>query len=1505
MKNCTYQIKILKDGKEEIIELPNEQALDTFLKENDTGKNWVKGVLSPDLTFSIDLQQQTLAKIDEINNIAKTRTVHKKKIVEGSEEIVDEDIEYYLEKTVGVLDAITRLPYPGRDNSSVLSPEFNEPKYHEDQIQKFLANGWAKDQTEAEEMYKKEKASWEVYRLAGEEIHDIFHSIITGEPEKAKTYISDEIATKIRKQVVDFINSIYSRYGKNTKILSELSILSKELEPDIKTIIKGDKDIDAISGRIDMLVIDEKGKAHLYDFKVSRKEPGIWNETNNQNISNDYWSSAKKNGITYQMAFYNAILRQYGIAVSDINLVPIKIDVKYGDEHKLNALDITGANVNKLITTIPGTLAGKFLENAMAYIPSTPGFKALVNVNKDYQTLMPTQSVDSQVRHFIADINYYKNKSNFIKYIQPEDKEHYGKFRFKFFERDLKNGKWIYCTDEKDLDAKLGNYVDKLNDKNSIELVQLGHDIKEAINGEINWNDIGANFTLGQAEFLSHQFEYYIKHKWFFHQDDDANAAGIFVFSKNGRSEIVMLTEKPINEVIKLQKGMSILGDFYDDSHWDKTKWMSASNGNLKILQALCYVANNEKYFLQRPISEIRTINPWHKMEVSTINSIAIDNFRRLALERKSNIKLNGRCFQDDITALIDMADERFRTLNLNTSFCIKDDALNEAYTKEWILNKIRGLRGIAKNLNDSNSYDANDPSWQTLTYLFKAYMKLLGYMTFNENDPGTWFHNGWQITGLMLSSGQNSPSSNMRMLYQLISNYSTDVRQQTLKTIAPVQAAFAEFYKEKGQNKLIGGEFKYFEEWFEKDENGKISKSFTLVDPYDPAISLSKKSREALSMFLDTIAYLKYPDKPAEEIERYRQTEEYRRVPILERRFGRRLTKNPFAAMKMWFKKNKALYEDVFGGEDGERQNWFNDDLDQERLYNHFATYDIESNRERAINELGVDGLETDLERVLVNAVSAYTRAEISRKYLPAINGFKLSMKYAIDHQHANLEKTYEAMLKSVKRKMYSESIMEDQNLRNMYACVSGIRSAFSGMTLGLSSKAFARELLQGFWTGISRAGVQQLQGVTSDTYLKAFITVAQDAWQNKDLTSKLPQLNGLYGMANYSLNDIADQQRLNWYGIRNFGTDTLYITSSAPDFQHRMTILIAKMMGDGCYEASMQLDKNGRLYYDFTKDKRFEIYRKGDTTNPNYLYQKALYLENIRQFNEEGGKPDGTLYREGDALPRAYTNKQILEIKNHADLLYGHYDQESKALINDTFLGSFFMQFRTWAVAGIERWFLSPGIYNGEEPKVQKTADGEELWYYYPDNDIQDNLSKIIVRKSDIPEDIMKAGLAMPYVQFEGNPMEGILFSWMRFTKAIWHRDQTELNELWKNPLYRKNLLMGLWDMFIMSMFVLLVRMLFELFTEEDLSKNITSQNWITQWTYGVLTGSTQDGQIHQILQSMFTDLNPPLIGQIRNFADSCWGVITGDDNIVYAMTRNFGAVREFQGLAKQLSE
>jgi hypothetical protein len=35
---------------------------------------------------------------------------------------------------------------------------------------------------------------------------------------------------------------------------------------------------------------------------------------------------------------------------------------------------------------------------------------------------------------------------------------------------------------------------------------------------------------------------------------------------------------------------------------------------------------------------------------------------------------------------------------------------------------------------------------------------------------------------------------------------------------------------------------------------------------------------------------------------------------------------------------------------------------------------------------------------------------------------------------------------------------------------------------------------------------------------------------------------------------------------GIKNFNSDTLYICNRAPDVYHRMGLLIAKMIHDGC---------------------------------------------------------------------------------------------------------------------------------------------------------------------------------------------------------------------------------------------------------------------------------------------------------------------------------------------------
>lgn len=1503
MKNCTYKIKIQRNGKEEIIELRNEAELDNFLQENDTGKNWVAKVNSAELIFSIDPQQQTISKLDEITKVTKTRkaTIKPKDTFYNDETNIDADeVEVTLENTLGVTSALSMLKQPGKTDHTLVKA-FEEAPLKEKRIVEMLANRTANSREEAEQLFEKEKSSWDFYRKAGEEIHDIFQSVIQNKQENKHEIITDEaLLNNIRKQAVDFLNDIHNKYGKNAQVYSEFSIISKELDPDVQTMLEKGAKVDAFSGRIDMLVVDEKGKVHVYDFKVSRKDVGDWNQTYNPVINKSEWPSSKKLATSYQLAFYNAILRQYNITPTSMHIVPIHIDINYSDSSNLQAVGISGVKINPVIDNPRGVLAGTFLDNAMYYVPSTHDFKEMRKVRENYQKLMPTTSVDSQVRHFTANIDYYKQKEGFIKYLTKADDE-YPEYKMFFYKNGLPGNKKIYCKDEEDRDKKLADYVNELNDKNGIQLVQLGIKIKEAINGKIDWKDVADDFGLGQSSYLSHQLERYIKNKWLFQQNETANAAGIFVFSKAGKSEIIMMTEKPLNTLIKLNKGHSLLGNYYDDSKWDRTRWLGATNGNLKLIQALCYVAENPEYFKTYKIAEIKCVNPWHEKEVNSLNETLLDNFDRLNTETKAGIKLDKNCFLDDITALVEEADDRVKMLDLPGSFCIIDEAVRETYTQQWLLSKISALRHTYKDLNDSTTYNATNPAWQALTYLMKAYLKIMGYQTFNENDPDDWINKGYQWMGLRITSGQNSPSANMRMLYKLINQYSTDVRQETLKVIAPVQKAFKDFFEEKGQIKILGGEYRYFDEWFEKDQKGNILPSFTLVDPDDSNVHLSEKSRTALRLFLDTLGYLRNPNASAEQIEAYKHDIRYRQVPILERRFLRRLFSDPIKAISMEFKKNKNLYDDVFGEKDEEREEFYKNDLAQERLFNRFTKYDNDLNlREDLIKRYGVESLETDLERVFLEAAQAYIKAQVSRKYIPAINAFKLSMKYMQEAQNNKLESTYKAMIDSIESKIYNNPIMSS-GLRGPYGILSSIRQIFSGMTLGLSSKAFAREIIQGFWNGLSRSMVEQMPGITLDTYTKAFMLVLHEAPNNANVMNKLPQLNAIYGMANYSLNDIAEQQRLNWYGIRNMSQQSIYITSSAPDFQHRVAILVAKMMGDGCYEASMEIGPDGKLAYNFKKDKRYQAYINGDKNNPDYAYQKALYLENLKQFNREGYN-----LQEGDDLPLAYTNREILQITQFSDLLYGHYNAESKALINDSFLGAFFMQFRTWAIAGLERWFLAPGIYNGESPGQQYTEDGEEIWYYYDSKEDKDEIVRHICRKSQVPEQAMKDGLAEPLIQFDGNPMEGIFYSMLAFTKSIFTMDWNHLKELWNDPLRRKNLKLGIWDLFIMGLFTALMTLLFSKITgEENIAKNITSQNWITQWTYGVLTGSTQDGMIHQILGDMLGDLNPPLVGQLQRFAESTWGIITGDDNVVHAITRNFGAVREFQGLAKQLTE
>ena len=75
------------------------------------------------------------------------------------------------------------------------------------------------------------------------------------------------------------------------------------------------KDTDLLLGRIDLLVIDSKGNAHVIDYKTSPKPY-------------THYNSAKKLSYTYQLATYTRILAQNGLRYNNMRsfVAPIQLE---------------------------------------------------------------------------------------------------------------------------------------------------------------------------------------------------------------------------------------------------------------------------------------------------------------------------------------------------------------------------------------------------------------------------------------------------------------------------------------------------------------------------------------------------------------------------------------------------------------------------------------------------------------------------------------------------------------------------------------------------------------------------------------------------------------------------------------------------------------------------------------------------------------------------------------------------------------------------------------------------------------------------------------------------------------------------------------------------------------------------------------------------------------------------------------------------------------------------
>lgn len=1509
--NCEYVL----DLGNEVKRFSSEQELDLFLKTQIDEMGEAFSAI--DKTFSVNPKEKTKKILEEcaahIKSVSKSVSKPKKDVIGNPEDF--EMIEY-IPESIGITEFISSYGLDS-DWTQPITPKFDLKGWQkmaiDEYVEAFKKKGMSEEDAkiEAQNTVQSMIDTWPELTEIGNEVHAILEDLINGKEPRATPQLSETLRQSVIAQANMFIDGLKAKHGKNCEFYSEFAIQSKELDPNMQEILKK-LGKNSLNGRIDLLVIDEWGRAHIYDYKVSRKIPGNWNETSNAiRREKDWWHSTKIRNATYQQAFYNVMLQQWGVNVASCNIVPIKLDLTYENaEAKATIKSIDKINFESIASSIPGTTAGAVYNNVSHIVPvasaivESETFRRIKEMHHEY-----FPSVVRSEERASRDADYLKDEHNGFWWKVNESSAYRSKGKYCFREQELSGKNLVYADTKEQLFEKIDKYVEDVKKIRASELTDLANLVVEIINGNGDWKDISKNISDSKKYWIENQFKKYLVQKWNFIYDPELNRAGYFIFSDNaGHTEIIKVTNKAVFDENKLSMGTSILGNTTEDMYIDRKHTLSSSNGNLELMEVMLYLSENPEFFEKNPITEIRCINPWYAQETIVTGSQLVKNYRDL---RRSNPKVKSKdistnIFWDDHAAMIYLANSK---LSLIGESLVQEINPEIEFTQDWINAEIKSLRGRYDKLSKTDSPDYTDPVWQAYLYLQRAQLALNGIRLQNEINIGNW-RSGVSPTGLNISSAQLSPSANIRFFADVHDQYVAEVRQKIVKQGLAMQEAFKAFYEEHGQIRAIGGEANWFRDWFKQNPDGTLHKSFTLKEPSEIQ---GTKARKALEMFLDTMWHIRHPDASDEETQRAKEDlyGEYYQVPLTEAVMTRQLKesireegffKGVWRSFKNKVKEVTTLADGVFAEDVALKQEF---ELNNARLYNKFELSN--SQREKKLTEHGTGSFETDLESVFNQALVAYVKQEVSKKYVPIFNAMRAGLVYASQQGGNNLQDVITAFDKMVKSKFYGENIM-DKNLQGIYKVLAVMKSAFSTLTLGLSVRSFLREILQGTWIGLSRSGVEVIDGVNMKTYIKGATHVIQEAHKNITNVSLLQQLNALYGMANYSLNNIPYMRKSNFLGIRNWSSDTLFLTASSPDFQHRMAILVAKMMGDGCWEAH-SLDENGNLKYDMSKDERFKIYLSGDTSNEQYLYQKALYDAYLEEWNRIGyTKEDGTPLQANDPLPQAYPPKEGQRLKNHADLLYGHYDDESRSLLNDMFLGSLFMQYKTYVTAKMEQWTMKPGVYNTEHIKQQyDETTGEELWMIteYPEEDQTGIPSRRIVKKSEVKE----GDLAQPYMTWQGDPMEGIAQGMWGFIKTIWNRDWTELDKMWKDPKRRADLILGLHDLIFMSVIALLLKLLFgKLIGEDDpaqVARSIRDEGWLTQTSYNILYGSVQDFPVWKVISSMSRDLNPPLWGSVERLVSSSAQVITGDASLAYAVTQNVGALREFQGYVKTLQD
>lgn len=1305
---------------------------------------------------------------------------------------------------------------------------------------------------ETEEEFKqirqKVENIWKQQGLIGTIIHDIFDmyykkdfdpSEVRERLKQTEAYrlfkkdfkndISDSLIENIIQNCEKFDENLRKQFPVNEKKDEKLLIL-----PELT--IRGAAIINnqglRLTGRIDLLVITPEGEINIIDYKCSPKEYSKYND-------------AKKLTFDYQLAVYRRIIQQLGLnSEKGIRLwtVPIQFEDFFVDRSS-NKVSISGIKLRE---------SGNFeeLPNSRATINEARYSTIENNLDNSFKSVyvedISADSILTKTRDWIAKVfpQYARlndlSDENIQKYLEKRKvfNEETGTWGYKRY----KKGDLIYpdCKSEAELVSKVKKEWQDNRNRNYDRVRDIKRALKEAQERKLGR---GAIFNIArgqkdtktakQADWAQQVLQKYANDNYEIVPTPPAYDSLGMIFIRNKITDRIDVIK--MSHTYDLDASLSfgnerktLFGNYMQDQaaqNIPDSLVMQATRGNIELMEAMyainCIpsIFNNGNGYL----GEVQIISPYN--EGGGVNNKSLQwNFGKLmqfSKESGDNFSYGNDKKAIKVASFVQLASDtlqRIKVLKENDSWWSgiieSKNKLDQAFgNKDEMLGELMNLKKqleekypyiLKENINTSIYDDYNTPEIRLYAevllsigelndlkytqqvkdhanYIEGSIMKAFLWDGFNGNltdNPGT-----------LRSETLNQASHLVDVAYQNIRDQLFKYKNEIEPNLDKLKSRNGKFNKEQLYQNLY---------------DSTVTNDLVFKNPFTNP-NLNEEEREILKQVLLKIVGRRKPsiqtlEDLELEIENNPNTLLVPLIPTTGKSLSSSLT-NFWGGLRNFFihlnPKNwniKEKLEEAVSDEESE--------MSSDEIWEFTNSIDASmdpSIRQEMITKNGLDKYEVDLEMIALKHEYAYIQKYEVNKILPLLKALSIHLANQGIILNDNFERDLEYIQNFIRGKIQNKTIENIKTIGEFKKISAGLMKGTSILALAFNPKQLY-QIIDGLWKDIKLIWQYDDEAFTFKNFKDSFFWIIQDVVKSNGELSLGEALNQLYGINDMDINQLPSRYAKDTYGSDRL-QKAMFRLASRPDYYNRLTIFGAQMRGDGCFDAHSVVD--GKLVYDWTKDKRFDLFAKvkGDESKvfpseiAKFKEQKALYYTMAKEMVN-----DGTVNSDGNKfilnmnnpmpLPKAYTVRQSESMKALGDKTYGYYASEKKSLIQSFTLGAMIFQMNTFWSSKKNQYFSGRGYTQDGEwvDYVEENPDGTRTPYYLKYNEETGEM--------DITDEVT----GVPVKIWKGRPQEGAWISLMHLAYDLitGRRDeegQSILDIYWNNKdpylrrMYRAN--------------------------------------------------------------------------------------------------------------------